>query len=33
LQQRFIWMSAASNALFWLALGFFSGWLLPKFRL
>lgn len=33
LQQRFIWMSAVSNALFWLALGVLSGWLLPKFRL
>jgi cobalt transporter subunit CbtA len=33
LQQRFIWMSAVGNAVFWLALGVLSGWLLPKFRL
>ncbi len=30
LQQRFIWMSVMTNGLFWLALGAFSGWLLPK---
>lgn len=33
LQQRFEWMSAFSNALFWLMLGALSGWLLPKFKL
>ncbi len=33
LQQRFVLLSAVSNALFWLALGVLSGWLLPKFRL
>lgn len=33
LQQRFEWLSAFSNALFWLALGALSGWLLPKFKL
>ncbi|WP_347987751.1 CbtA family protein [Methylomonas sp. AM2-LC] len=30
LQQRFVWMSVITNGLFWLALGVFSGWYLPK---
>lgn len=30
LQQRFIWLSALCNGLFWLALGSISGWLLSK---
>ena len=33
LQHRFVWMSATSNGIFWLALGSLSGWLLPKFKL
>ena len=33
LQHRFALMSAISNAVFWLALGALSGWLLPKIKL
>lgn len=33
LQQRFVWLSALGNGLFWLLLGALSGWLLPKVKL
>jgi cobalt transporter subunit CbtA len=33
LQRHFVWLSAVSNALFWLTLGLLSGWLAPKVKL
>lgn len=33
LRQRFVWMSALTNGLFWLSLGGLSGWFLPKTNL
>ncbi len=33
LRQRFEWLSAFTNAIFWLTLGAFCGSLLPKFKL